>query len=775
MPRFFALFLALFCLTSLPAVAQDAAPNEATTSAQDAVQEGEGEGDESADIEAPAPEELAEAPSIVDPIESWLFTLPKLENPEEWTLEIEALAVKAGDKDGDGILDNEDDCPYEPEILGGVNDKDGCPDTDGDGIVDSLDKCPEDPEDFDGFEDEDGCPDCENENAEEQEQTDDDETIYACPVCQALHSPESDVESQGASEVCKEKASGFVVSLDKGFKSFDATFGAKVVAPLAKVLFWDAMFWDNGLISNVQGHICEGCGTVSISINLSGTGLVNARLTHPSKEAIVLSKISDDRWVESEAVSIEMAMGFKTEKATNKSFPIVVLWLVIGAVFLTLRMGFINLRGFKHAIKVTAGHYDNPDDPGEISHFQALSSALSATVGLGNIAGVAIAVAIGGPGAVFWMVMAGFLGMSSKFVECTLGQKFRKTRPDGRVMGGAMYYLSDGLKEKGLGKLGSVLAVLFAVLCIGGSFGGGNAFQVNQSLNALQETVPWLADYRWVYGLIMTVLVGVVIIGGLKRIASTAEKIVPAMCGIYVAACLYIMLSMFGDVPAAIGTIVSGAFSPEAGFGGFVGVLVQGFKRAAFSNEAGVGSAAIAHSAAKTEYPVREGIVSLLEPFIDTILVCSMTGIVIVLTGAYQAEVGGVATEFAPYLANSNGAGLTSQAFGSVVSWFPYVLSAAVVLFAFSTMISWSYYGERCWAYLFGDKSSNIYRVLFLLMTFMGSVLTSTNILDMSDLMILGMAFPNILGLYILSGDVRTDLDAYWSKHKAGEFKEHRG
>jgi AGCS family alanine or glycine:cation symporter len=513
------------------------------------------------------------------------------------------------------------------------------------------------------------------------------------------------------------ESTGFLSQLDDGFKKVDQFFGEYVVAPMATVLFWDAFFWDN--VS--QAQIDEG----------------------------------------------------SAQKEDDKQMPIVVLWLVIGAIFFTLRMGFINLRGVKHAIKVTRGDFDDPNDPGEISHFQALTSALSATVGLGNIAGVAIAVAVGGPGAVFWMVMAGFLGMSAKFVECTLGQKFRKTRPDGRVMGGAMYYLSDGLKEKGMGKLGAVLAVLFAVLCIGGSFGGGNAFQVNQSLNALQEVIPWLADYRWVYGLIMTALVGVVIIGGLKRIASTAEKIVPAMCGIYVAACLYIILSMYSEVPAAVGTILSGAFSPEAGFGGLIGVLVQGFRRAAFSNEAGVGSAAIAHSAAKTEYPVREGIVALLEPLIDTIIVCSMTGIVIVLTGAYQAEIGGVATEFAPYLENSNGAGLTSQAFGSVVSWFPYVLSGAVVLFAFSTMISWSYYGERCWAYLFGDNSSNIYRSLFLIMTFLGSVLTSTNILDMSDLMILGMAFPNILGLYILSGDVRADLDSYWNKHQRDEFKDH--
>ncbi|MCX8229644.1 MAG: alanine/glycine:cation symporter family protein [Planctomycetota bacterium] len=459
----------------------------------------------------------------------------------------------------------------------------------------------------------------------------------------------------------------------------------------------------------------------------------------------------------------------------NEEIPLVVAWLVVGAIFLTLRMGFINLRGFVHAIQVTRGKFDNPADEGEVSHFQALASALSATVGLGNIAGVAIAVSIGGPGAIFWMILAGFLGMSSKFVECTLGQKYRETRPDGRVMGGAMFYLSNGLKEKGMGKLGKVLAVMFAVLCIGGSFGGGNTFQVNQSLNALQETIPWFADHRAVYGLIMTALVGVVILGGIKRIAATAEKIVPAMCGIYVAACLYILIVKADVVPAAFGTIFDSAFTATAGYGGFIGVLVQGFKRAAFSNEAGVGSAAIAHSAAKTEYPVREGIVALLEPFIDTIIVCTMTGLVIVITGAYSSEtlVDGQAV-FAPYLTNANGAGLTSVAFGSVISWFPAVLAAAVVLFAFSTMISWSYYGERCWAWLFGDGSSLIYRVLFLVMTFLGSIITSQNVLDFGDLMILGMAFPNILGLYILSGGVREDLNSYWKKLKSGKLKMYK-
>ncbi len=454
---------------------------------------------------------------------------------------------------------------------------------------------------------------------------------------------------------------------------------------------------------------------------------------------------------------------------TEVVFPLAVLWLVLGAVYFTFRMGFINLRGFWHAIRITKGDYDNPEDEGEVSHFQALASALSATVGLGNIAGVAIAISVGGPGATFWMIAAGFLGMSSKFVECTLGQKFRQVRPDGRVMGGAMYYLSNGLKEMGLGPLGKVLAMLFAVLCIGGSFGGGNTFQVNQSLNALQEIVPFLGEHRWVYGAIMTALVGVVILGGIKRIASTAEKIVPLMCGIYVVACLWVLISNAAHLGTAFGEILSGAFSPDAAYGGFIGVLVQGFKRAAFSNEAGVGSAAIAHSAAKTEYPVQEGIVALLEPFIDTIVVCTMTALVIVITGAYDP---GNAV-FLPYLENANGAGLTSQAFATVIDWFPMVLGVAVTLFAFSTMISWSYYGERCWAYVFGDGTSTVYRVLFLTFTFLGSIITAQQVLEFGDLMILGMAFPNVLGVILLSGGVKRDLDAYWAKLRSGEIKSY--
>jgi AGCS family alanine or glycine:cation symporter len=454
----------------------------------------------------------------------------------------------------------------------------------------------------------------------------------------------------------------------------------------------------------------------------------------------------------------------------SPTIPLVVGWLVVGAVFFTIRMGFINFRGFKHAVDVVRGKYDNPDAEGEVSHFQALSSALSATVGLGNIAGVAIAVSLGGPGAIFWMIIAGFLGMSSKFTECTLGQKYRETRPDGRVMGGAMFYLTKGLAEKGFGKFGKVLAVLFAVLCIGGSFGGGNSFQVNQSLGAVGETIPWLADHSWVYGLVMAVVTGLVIIGGIKRIALTAEKIVPAMCGIYLITCLVVLFRHASEIPAAFGTIFGSAFSPSAAWGGFIGVLVIGFKRAAFSNEAGVGSAAIAHSAAKTKYPVREGIVALLEPFIDTIIVCTMTGLVIVITGHYE---GGIAADIAKPFAEANkGAALTSTVFASEVSWFPYVLSVAVVLFAFSTMISWSYYGERCWAWLFGDGSSMVYRWLFLLMVFLGSIISSTNVLDFGDLMILGMAFPNVLGLYFLAGGVKSDLNDYLDKLKKGEFEK---
>jgi AGCS family alanine or glycine:cation symporter len=463
---------------------------------------------------------------------------------------------------------------------------------------------------------------------------------------------------------------------------------------------------------------------------------------------------------------------FWTERllGAGKTIPFVVAWLLFGAVFFTIRMGFISFRGFRHAVRVTMGAYDDPHDEGEVTHFQALASALSATVGLGNIAGVAIAVGSGGPGAVFWLVVAGFLGMSSKFSECTLALMYRRILPDGTVSGGPMHYLRDGFAELGLKPLGMVLAVAFTVLCIGGSFGGGCAFQVGQSLGVLRS-IPELSildQYPWIYGVAMVFLVGIVIVGGIKRIAATAEKIVPFMCGLYIVACLYIIFANYDRIGWGFREILNGAFTGEGVVGGAIGVMVIGIRRAAFSNEAGVGSAAIAHSAAKTEFPVREGIVALLEPFIDTVVVCTMTGLVIVITQAYDTN---LFPEHAQFIANDQGASLTSSTFQRQVWWFPWILAVTVVLFAYSTMISWSYYGERCWSHLFGNRSSLFYKILFLVFVMLGSIVTATNIKDFSDLMILSMALPNILGVILLSGKVKKQLDDYWLLYKSGSFK----
>lgn len=445
--------------------------------------------------------------------------------------------------------------------------------------------------------------------------------------------------------------------------------------------------------------------------------------------------------------------------------PLVVLWLAAASIFFTLQMRFINVRGFWHALMVTAGRYDDPEHQGEVTHFQALSAALSGTLGLGNIAGVAIAVSKGGPGATFWMIMAGLVGMSAKFVECTLGQKYREFRPDGQVMGGAMYYLSTGLADKGWGKLGRVLAVLFCVLCIGGSLGGGNAFQVSQSLNGIGESLPWFLDHSWIYGAVLMVLVGVVILGGIRRIGATAEKIVPFMCVLYIGACLWVLFANFEKLPAAMLQIVQEAFRKESIYGGFIGVMVIGFKRAAFSNEAGTGSAAIAHSAARTPWPAREGIVALLEPFIDTVVVCTMTALVIVVTGAYSNP------DYAEIIRKDAGSALTSRAISQLIPWFRDVLALCVFLFAYATLISWFYYGERCWCYLFGDRSSLWFKLLFLAFTFLGAIVSAQNVMVFGDLMILGMAFPNVVGLYLLSGQVKQELNDYWMRYKTGEFE----
>ena len=445
--------------------------------------------------------------------------------------------------------------------------------------------------------------------------------------------------------------------------------------------------------------------------------------------------------------------------------PLVVAWLVSVALFATIKLKFINVRAFKHAIDVVRGKYDDKNDTGDVSHFQALSAALSATVGLGNIAGVALAISVGGPGATFWMVVAGFLGMSAKFAECTLAQMYREIRPDGRIMGGAMEYLSRGLKEMGFAKTGAVLGGMFAVFCMGSSLGGGSAFQVSQSYNSLASTFTWVQGHSWLYGLFMAVIVGAVILGGIQRIANVASLLIPVMCGGYVILCLSVLALYFEKIPSAFYSILTGAFTPEAGLGGVIGVLVVGFQRAAFSNEAGVGSAAIAHSAAKSAYPAREGVVALLEPFIDTIIVCTMTALVVVITGAYNNP------NYADIRAASQGATLTLKAFGEVYSWAPYLLSVAIFLFAYSTIISWYYYGERCFTYLFGEKFCSIFKWFYIFIVFVSASISAGNILDFSDLMLLGMAFPNILGVYLMFGKIKTAADDYMRMLKNNKFE----
>lgn len=444
--------------------------------------------------------------------------------------------------------------------------------------------------------------------------------------------------------------------------------------------------------------------------------------------------------------------------------PFIVAWLIAGAVFLTFRFSFVNLRMMGHAFRVLRGRYHTADDKGEVSSFQALTTALSATVGLGNIAGVAIAISIGGPGATFWMIVAGFLGMTTKFTEATLAQRYREVRADGRIMGGPMEYLSRGFAEYDWPRTGKLLAGMFAIFTVLGSFGAGSAFQVSQSLGAVQEQIAFFKDVPIAYGLVMGLAVGVVIIGGLRRIAHTAEAVVPSMILIYLAACLWIVLGNLEQVPQALSKIVSEAFAPVSVAGGVVGALVQGFKRAAFSSEAGLGSAAIVHSTASVKYPVRQGMVALYEPFIDTIVICTMTALVIIITGVYNDPATLALREA------SKGAALTSVAFATVSDWFPTILTLAVVLFAYSTMISWSYYGERCWAYLFGDRTSMVYRVLFLVFIVIASVASAANMLDFTDLLVLAMAFPNLIGLYLLSGKVRAMLTEYRAKLASGEL-----
>ncbi|MET2984205.1 alanine/glycine:cation symporter family protein [Aureibaculum conchae] len=483
--------------------------------------------------------------------------------------------------------------------------------------------------------------------------------------------------------------------------------------------------------------------------------------------------------------------------------PFVVILLVLGASFFTIYFKFPSITKFPLAINTVRGKYDEIENRGvektdmdlvdgdipntirdegnhgEVSHFQALATAVSGTVGLGNIAGVAVAIALGGPGATFWMIVCGLIGMSTKFVECTLGVKYRDVDADGTVHGGPMYYLSKALKEKKMGGLGKVLGGLFAILCVGASFGGGNAFQSNQATVQLSSLMGLEGGATgFIIGIILAVLVGIVIIGGIKRIASITEKIVPFMAGIYVLAALIIIFANYQYIDDAFGLIFNGAFTPMAGVGGFIGVLIVGFQRAAFSNEAGAGSAAIAHSAVKTNYAASEGVVALLEPFIDTVVICTMTALVIIFFNIDGANMQSVfaygAVDGSNVILNGTGESLggvdlTSRAFDAVIPHFSYVLTIAIVLFAFSTMISWSYYGLQSWKYLFGKgKTADIvYKILFLVFVVIGAAATLDAVIKFSDAMILALVFPNMIGLLLLFPRVKEELKKYVGAIKA--------
>lgn len=474
----------------------------------------------------------------------------------------------------------------------------------------------------------------------------------------------------------------------------------------------------------------------------------------------------------------------------GQKIPLVVVVLVLGAMFFTIYFAFVNIRRFPLAIDIVRGKYDDVehgtvgegetplvnvidgDIPrtikdeskiGEVSHFQALATAVSGTVGLGNIAGVSLAIALGGPGATFWMIVCGLLGMSLKFVECTLGVQYREIDSDGVVFGGPMYYLSKGLKEKGFARLGKILAIVFAVFCIGGSFGGGNAAQSNQAASQLASMIGWNSgNAGFIIGVVIAFVVGTVIIGGIKRIAKVTEKIVPFMAVIYIGACLYILLVNYQYIGEALSQIVVQAFNPQAGLGGLFGVLVIGFRRAAFSNEAGAGSASIAHSAVKTRYAASEGLVALMEPFIDTVVICTMTALVVIIYNAPgHFQYGTAAVQIGDRLVE--GATLTSLAFENTISWFPYILTIAIVLFALSTMISWSYYGLQSWMYLFGKSkvAEMSYKLIFLVFIVIGASANMSAVWGFSDAMILAMVFPNMIGLMFLFPVVKRELNRY--------------
>jgi len=473
---------------------------------------------------------------------------------------------------------------------------------------------------------------------------------------------------------------------------------------------------------------------------------------------------------------IENAVFFQLDQIASwlPPVPFIVLWLLGGGIFFTIYMGFPNIRGFRQSLKIVTGTYDDPNDPGEVTHFQALTAAVSGTVGLGNIAGVAIAISVGGAGATFWMILAGLFGMTSKFVECTLGLKYREIDEHGVVSGGPMYYMTKGLAAMGMPSFGKILAVIFAVLCIGGAFGAGAMFQINQSTAQFASEFAnitgssFFADEKWVFGIIFAGFVGLVIIGGIKKITHVTEFLVPIMALLYVSASLVIIFGNIGELPSAIGQIFSGAFTADGVAGGIVGVLIQGLRRATFSNEAGLGSASIAHSAAKTTEPVAEGLVALLEPFIDTVVICTITALVIIMTGSIDPNASGTAA----------GIALTSKAFATVTYWFPYLLTVAVIMFAFSTSITWFYYGQRSFLWLIGlwsegdkPKADLLFKLSYLATLVAGSAMQLTSVMGMADSFLLAMGFPNIVALFLFRKEVKGMLTSYFARIKSGEIK----
>lgn len=455
----------------------------------------------------------------------------------------------------------------------------------------------------------------------------------------------------------------------------------------------------------------------------------------------------------------------KADGSPVLSLPFILVWLAGGAIFLTCFFRFINLRSFGLALRTVRGKYSKDEDPGEITHFQALASAVSGTVGLGNIAGVAIAISTGGPGACLWMLLLGLFGMTTKFAECTLGVKYRQIGKDGKVHGGPMMYLTRGLAERGLGPLGKTLAVLFAVLCVGASFGGGNMFQVNQAasqfVNVTGGADSFADDNRWLFGVAVAVVVALVIIGGISRIAKVTGKLVPIMTLFYVTGCLVVLFEHWDKIGETFSLIFTKAFDTQAMAGGVIGVLLIGVQRAAFSNEAGIGSAPIAHAAAKTKFAASEGIVALLEPFIDTVIICSMTALVVISTGDYLNQ-------------DQDGITITSQSFSSVIPWFKYLLSVAVILFALSTLITWSYYGLQAWKFLFGKSqvSDIIYKLIFCLVIVIGAAMAPGKVIDFSDAMLLAMCFPNLIGVYILLPVVRREFGLFLAFSKRVDHGE---